>query len=69
MMFTVTACGNAQLEEPVADDTMKVALVVPGPVNDGGWCAVAYQGHDVVIGHGFQFGDPALKVGAKYPDT
>jgi basic membrane protein A len=103
MMFTITACGNAQSEEPVADDTMKVALVVPGPVNDGGWCAVAYQGlldvetefgaeisytenvqatdmeavftdyasqgYDVVIGHGFQFGDPALKVGAKYPDT
>lgn len=29
----------------------------------------AAQGYDVVIGHGFQFGDPALKVGEKYPDT
>ena len=25
--------------------------------------------YDVVIGHGFQFGDPALEVGELYPDT
>lgn len=29
----------------------------------------ASQGYDLVIGHGFQFGDPALNVGANYPDT
>ena len=29
----------------------------------------AASGYDIVIGHGFQFGDPALEVGAQYPDT
>lgn len=107
MIFTLAACGGTDDAEADtnanADDALKVALVVTGPVNDGGWCAVAYeglmlveeefgaevsytenvqatdmeavftdyasQGYDVVIGHGFQFGDPALKVGEKYPDT
>ena len=104
MIFTLAACGKEEVvEEKATDEPIKVALVVTGPVNDGGWCAVAYegllaveeefgasvsytenvqatemeavftdyaaQGYDVVIGHGFQFGDPALKVGAKYPDT
>ena len=29
----------------------------------------AAQGYDLIIGHGFQFNDPALVVGEKYPDT
>ena len=29
----------------------------------------ASNDYDVVIGHGFQFGDPALEVGELYPDT
>ena len=29
----------------------------------------AASGYDVVIGHGFQFGDAALEVGELYPDT
>jgi len=29
----------------------------------------AAQGYDMVFGLGYQFGDPALTVGAKYPDT
>lgn len=29
----------------------------------------AEQGFDIVIGHSFQFTDPAMTVGAKYPDT
>ena len=28
----------------------------------------ASQGYDLVIGHGFQFGEPAAKVSANYPD-
>ena len=31
--------------------------------------AFTANGYDIVIGHGFQFGDPALEVGAQYPDT
>lgn len=29
----------------------------------------AANGYDVIIGHGFQFGDPALEVGELYPDV
>lgn len=29
----------------------------------------ASQGFDLVIGHGFQFGDPAVRVSAKFPKT
>ena len=29
----------------------------------------ASQGYDLVIGHGFQFGEPALKVSGDFPDT
>jgi basic membrane protein A len=29
----------------------------------------ASQGYDLVIGHGFQFGDPAVRVSANFPDT
>ena len=101
MILGAIGCSKA----PVGGDDakLKVALCVSGPVNDGGFCAGAYeglllaekdlnvqvsytenveitdieavftdyasQGYDLIIGHGFQFGDPALKVGEKYPDT
>lgn len=29
----------------------------------------ASSGYDIVIGHGYEFGDPALEVGEQYPDT
>ncbi len=29
----------------------------------------AAQGYDLVIGHGFQFGDPAVRVAAQFPET
>ena len=101
MVLGGVACANTPEES--SEGKMKVALVVSGPVNDGGFCAGAYEGlllaekdldvqtaytenveiteieavftdyasegYDLIIGHGFQFGDPALKVGAKYPDT
>lgn len=99
LVLGVVGCTS---DEGSADE-MKVALVVSGPVNDGGFCAGAYEGlllaeeelcvktaytenvevteieavftdyasegYDLIIGHGFQFGDPALKVGEKYPET
>lgn len=82
---------------------LKVALMLAGPVNDGGWAASAYaglmmikekhgiqetfveslaqsdfeeyfrsfasEGYDVVFGHGYQFGDAAMKVAPEFPDT
>lgn len=29
----------------------------------------AQRGYDLIIGHGFEFGEPALRVAARYPDT
>ncbi|WP_206811852.1 BMP family protein [Paradesulfitobacterium ferrireducens] len=82
---------------------LKVALLLPGPINDNGWDAVAYKGlkqaetelgvetayrenvsasdmetafrsfaqqkYDVIIGHGFQFGDAAKAVAKDFPNT
>ena len=81
----------------------KVALLLPGTVNDKGWnqeayeglqmieketgCQTAYsekvaateyenvfrgyadQGFNLVIGHGYQFADAAMKVATDYPDS
>jgi len=83
--------------------TFKVALITPGPVDDAGWNAMAYdalqgiktdlgaevnnqeasgapqirdamrtyaqQGYNLVIGHGFEFNDPAVQVGKDFPKT
>ncbi|WP_197686553.1 BMP family protein [Thermanaeromonas toyohensis] len=80
---------------------LKIALLLPGPINDMGWNASAYeglkqaekkygasvayvenvaqsdmeenfrgfalQGYDLIIGHGFQFGDAAKKVASQFP--
>ncbi len=87
----------------LAQGEKKVALVLPGSINDGGFNQSAYealmkvkettgaqvayseltpppkfvstlsnyaaQGFDVVIGHGFQFGNPIMKVAPKHPKT
>src|SRR6056297_1718874 len=86
----------------LAEETYEVALILPGPRNDGGWNATAYNGvkkaqekfdftfsytknvtksqqeevfrgyaedgYDLIIAHGFQFGETAIKVGPKYED-
>ncbi len=81
---------------------LKVALLLPGSLNDGGWNAAAYKGlmdlkdegyevaftesvaisaieetmhnyagndFDLIVGHGFEFGEPAMRVSTQYPDT
>lgn len=86
-----------------SESSFKVALLLTGPVTDGGWNASAYDGlkliqkelgakishvetrtplefeegfrefaklgFDLVIGHGFEFQDAALKMGKRYPKT
>ncbi len=86
-----------------AQEQLKVALVLPGPITDGTFNTAAYQGlkaaeakyklkiafqenttfaqsesamlqfaregYDVVIGHGFQFADPAKKIHKRFPKT
>jgi basic membrane protein A len=39
------------------------------PDGDGAYTDYASQGYDLIIGHGFQFGDPAVRVSAKFPKT
>lgn len=87
----------------LANEPYKIAVVLSGPINDGGWNSTAYEslikmqkmvdfefsysenvskseqeevfrgyaadGYDLVIGHGFQFGDTALKIGPQFKDT
>lgn len=84
-------------------ETLKVALVLPGPITDGTFSTAAYKGikeaekkydikvsiqentsfakaeaalrsfaqdgYDVVIGHGFQFAEPAKKIHKQFPKT
>ncbi|HHY37501.1 MAG TPA: BMP family ABC transporter substrate-binding protein [Clostridia bacterium] len=117
-LVTVLGCGGGKTEKaetakeeaPAQTEetekpakTLKVALLTPGPINDRGWNATAYQGlqmikeelgaeiaysekvapsdfeevfrgyasqgFDVIFGHGFQFGDPAMKVAKEFPNT
>lgn len=84
-------------------DGLKIAMLLPGTINDGGWNASAYAGlqlaeerlgaeitysekvdasdfeevfrgyaelgYDLILGHGFQFGDAACAVAPQYPDS
>jgi len=83
--------------------TLRVSLVLPGPVTDGTFNTAAHRGikaaeknydikisiqehvgfadsqaammnyardgYDVVIGHGFQFAEPATKIHKQFPKT
>ena len=83
--------------------TLKVALILPGPITDGTFSTAAYQGlkqaekkydikisiqentpfakseavlrsfaqdgYDIIIGHGFQFAEPAKKIHKQFPKT
>lgn len=54
--FLVIGCGqkgqeSTEPEQPAAGDNTpeteekpKAALLLPGPINDAGWCAIAYEG-------------------------
>ncbi len=88
--------------EPVDDGVFRIAMLLPGSIDDGGWSQAAHRGlmqlgaegygtsftegvqvasidealrnyaesgYNLVIGHGFQFGEPALRVAGSFPDT
>ncbi len=99
VLMAVLTLGLALPSSSLARN-IKVALLLSGPANDGGWNAVALkglkdaekkfgietaytehvsvadsesafidyaaQGYDLIIGHGFQFGEPAVRVGKRF---
>lgn len=93
---------SEEAAEPVSEASLRVALLLPGSMNDGGWNAAAYnglmelkdqgyecaftegveiaaieeamrnyasEGYDLVIGHGAEFGEPAMRVAPEFPDV
>jgi basic membrane protein A len=104
VLTTAFAAASLAWAMPAAaQQELRVALVLPGPITDGTFNTAAYQGikaaeqkykikvsiqenttfaqseaallqfarqgYDVVIGHGFQFGDPAKKIHKQFPKT
>jgi basic membrane protein A len=100
---TAAARGGSQ-SSGGSSSSYKAGLLLPGPINDGGWNASAYaglieiknkypdaqisyqesippsnyeeifrtyasQGYSLVFGHGYQFGDAAIKVAKEYPNV
>jgi len=97
----VAACGSDDNGGSSGDSKLKVAMVLPGPINDKGFNQSGYDGlkqceadgaeinyqektpvpdfekafetlaqsNDMVIGHGFEFGEIAHKVAPDFPDT
>lgn len=97
----LVGCGSNGTSDE--NGKMKVALLLPGSINDGSWNTAAYNGlkemeakgdfeiaftekvavndieeafmnyarsgYDLVIGHGFEFGEPALRVAKDFPDV
>jgi basic membrane protein A len=100
-----TVFGGGNKDSAKTQDSaskLKVAMLMPGPINDGGWNTQAYtalmevqkvlgvdvaytdnvaqndqvqilrqyamKGYDIMVGHGFQFGDSLIQVGDEFPD-
>jgi basic membrane protein A len=97
------AGGGSEPAAQAADSgQLRIALLMPGPINDGGWNTMAYEalkaaeaqfgavvaysenvkqndqvqllrqyamkGFNVMIGHGFEFGDALMQTGEEFPD-
>ncbi len=104
VLALLTGCGAADTS-PVPEAKLKVAMLLPGDINDAGYNASAYaglqaiqkelgaevayseqllarqsdlvevyrdyasQGFDLIIGHGYEFGDGAMQLAAEFPKT
>jgi basic membrane protein A len=114
-MFGLAACGGdddsgdsgsndtaaeTSTDSEASGETVKVGMILPGPINDRGFNQTGYEGleqceqagaktsyqetvpvpefdrtyetlsssNDVVIGHGFEFGEVAAKIAPDFPD-
>ena len=65
------AVAFAGLKEAEAKYGLQTAYSEHVGIADGeaAFTDYASQGYDLVIGHGFQFGDPAVRVSGRFPDT
>lgn len=104
-MFTV-GCGQNEGQQVENEDAFKVALILPGKVDDVSWNQAMYEGmkkieeeygenikvtyveevyevadiepalrdfttegYDLILGHGFQFMEPIIKVANEFPEV
>jgi basic membrane protein A len=103
-LVTGTAAAGGGSQSAGGVSSRKVGLLLPGPINDGGWNASAYEGlgeikkkypdvtvsyqenippsnyeeifrayasrgYSLVFGHGYEFGDAALKAAQEFPSV
>ena len=101
VLAIVAVCGGGAFAQ--AKGKLKAAMLLSGPINDGGWNTLAYEGlqalkkdlgyeiaytenvkqaeqknilrnyakkgYDLIIGHGFEYGDALTEVSAEFPKT
>jgi len=60
--------GLMDISEKLGFETAYTENVAVADI-EAGYIDYASQGFDLIIGHGFEFGDPAVRVGERYPDT
>lgn len=62
-MMKYANANTDKIDLNVTENVYEVADIEPALMD------FADQGYDVIFGHGFQFMEPIVKVGAQYPDT
>ena len=60
--------GLKDIEEKFGFETAYTENVQVADI-EAAYIDYASQGYDLVIGHGFEFGEPAVRVGERYPET
>jgi len=60
--------GLKLLESDYGCETAYTENLTPDDI-EAAFADYAANGYDVVIGHGYEFGDPAIEVAEQYPDT
>lgn len=60
--------GLKLLESEYGCETAYTENLTPDDI-EAAFADYAANGYDVVIGHGYEFGDPAMEVGDQFPDT
>lgn len=64
-----SACDGMEMAQEQYDIEVSISERVAIPDAETAMRDYAERGYDLIIGHGFQFGDAAHNVAAEYPDT